>query len=319
MQFRDYYHILGVSRNASEKEIKRAFRRLARKYHPDKNPGDRSAEERFKEINEAHEVLADRSKRRRYDQVGAHWQRFERGGGDPSDFDFERWYGGDPTGDGAYYGTAGEDLTGMGGFSDFFRSMFGEAEPQASMKWRKAQRRPRRGQDYEYPVELSLEEAFQGTSRVLEVGGSRLEVKIPPGVKTGSKVRIAGKGGPGSRGAPTGDILLNVQIRPHPVFAREGDDLHCEVEVDLYTVVLGGEVQVPTMRGAVWLKIPPETQSGRSFRLRGQGMPHMGAPKVQGDLFAKVVPVLPQGLTEEEKEAFRAMARLRQWTKGGKS
>jgi curved DNA-binding protein len=187
------------------------------------------------------------------------------------------------------------------------------------MHWRKAQRRPRRGKDIETPMELTLEEAFRGTSRVLDVGDSHLEVRIPPGVKTGSKVRITGKGGPGSRGAPSGDILLSVHVHPHPIFVREDDDLHCEVEVDLYTALLGGEVQVPTMKGAVWLKIPPETQSGRSFRLRGQGMPHLRDPKVQGDLFAKVVPVLPEGLTDQEKDAFRELARLRRRSTSGKA
>lgn len=319
MQYRDYYSILGVPRHASEKEIRRAFRRLARRYHPDKNPGDRAAEERFKEVNEAHEVLADPDKRKRYDQVGAQWHQFQRAGGNPRDLDFDRWVRHSTGGRPVDYGPPNEELSGLGGFSDFFRSLFGEPEPQPSMHWRKAQRRPRRGQDIESPVELSLEEAFQGTSRVLDVGGSHLEVKIPPGVKTGSKVRITGKGGPGSRGAPAGDILLSVQVLPHPVFVREGDDLHCEVRVDLYTALLGGEVQVPTMKGAVWLKIPPETQAGRSFRLRGQGMPHMRDPNVQGDLLAKVVPVLPEKLTEREKEGFRELAQLRQRSTSGKT
>lgn len=319
MQYRDYYSILEVPRHASEKEIRRAFRRLARRYHPDKNPGDRAAEERFKEINEAHEVLADPDKRKRYDQVGAQWHQFQRMGGDPRDFDFDQWLHHSAAGRRVDYGTVYEGPDGLGGFSDFFRAIFGEPEAQPSMQWRKAQRRPRRGQDIETPVELSLEEAFQGTSRLLEVGGSCLEVRIPPGVKTGSKVRITGKGGPGSRGAPSGDILLSVHVLPHPVFERKGDDLHCDVRVDLYTALLGGEVQVPTLRGDVWLKIPPETQAGRSFRLRGQGMPHMRDPSVQGDLLARVVPVLPEGLTEREKEAFRELARLRQQSTGGKA
>jgi curved DNA-binding protein len=319
MQYRDYYRILGVPRHASEKEIRRAFRRLARRYHPDRNPGDRAAEERFKEVNEAHEVLADPDKRKHYDWVGAQRHQFQQAGGEPRDGDFDGWVRHSTTGRGLDYGAPHEELSGRGGFSDFFRSLFGESEAQPSMHWRKAQRRPRRGQDIETPVELSLEEAFRGTSRVLEVGGSHLEVKIPPGVKTGSKVRITGKGGPGSRGAPAGDILFSIQVLPHPVFVREGDDLHCEVKVDLYTALLGGEVQVPTMKGAVWLKIPPETQSGRSFRLRGQGMPRMRDPLVQGDLVAKVVPVLPEGLTDQERDAFRELARLRRRSTSGKA
>ena len=319
MQHRDYYSVLGIPRHASEKEIRRAFRRLAHRYHPDKNPGDPAAEERFKEINEAHEVLADPGKRDRYDQVGVQWHQFQRRSSDPHDLDFDQWYRRGPTSRRIDYGTVDEAADDLGGFSGFFRSIFGESEPQPALYWRKAQRRPRRGQDIEAQVKLSLEEAFQGTSRVLEVDGNHLEVRIPPGVKTGSAVRIPGRGGPGSRGGSAGDLLLSVQVLPHPVFVREGDDLHCEARVDLYTALLGGEVQVPTLRGSVWLKIPPETQSGRCFRLRGQGMPRLLDPKVEGDLLVKVVPVLPEGLSDQEKEAFRELAKLRQRNTGGKA
>jgi curved DNA-binding protein len=319
MQHRDYYSVLGIPRHASEKEIRRAFRRLAHRYHPDKNPGDPASEERFKEINEAHAVLADPDKRNRYDQVGAQWHQFQRRSPDPRDLDFDQWYRHGPSSRRIDYGMVDGGSDGLGGLSDFFRSDLGESEPQPAMHWRKAQRRPRRGQDIEAQVKLSLEEAFQGTSRVLEVDGNHLEVRIPPGVKTGSAVRIPGRGGPGSRGGSAGDLLLSVQVLPHPVFVREGDDLHCEARVDLYTALLGGEVQVPTLRGSVWLKIPPETQSGRCFRLRGQGMPRLLDPKVEGDLLVKVVPVLPEGLSDQEKEAFRELAKLRPRNTGGKA
>jgi curved DNA-binding protein len=173
------------------------------------------------------------------------------------------------------------------------------------MRWRQAQPRTRRGQDYEQPVEITLEEAYRGTIRVLEVEGRRLEVKIPPGVETGSKVRLAVRGA-----GLAGDILLRIQVLPHPVFERRGDDLYCEVPVDLYTAILGGNAQVPTLKDAVRLKVPPETQAGCTFRLRDQGMPCLKDPRQHGDLYAKVKVVLPQRLTEREKELFRELSRL---------
>jgi curved DNA-binding protein len=312
MQYRDYYQTLGVPRNASEKEIKQAYRRLARQYHPDKNPGDKVAEERFKEINEAHEVLTDRDKRQKYDRLGAQWQQWQRMGRDPGDFDFSQWYSAGPGATHVEFGDL-EDLFGSsGGFSDFFRSIFGQAGAQPTMRWRQAQRRVHRGQDYEQPVDITLEESFHGTTRVLEIETSRLEVKIPPGVRTGSKVRVAGKGGPGAGGGPSGDIFLRINVLPHKLFERKEDDLHCEVLVDLYTALLGGEVRVPTLESAVQLRIPPETQAGRTFRLREQGMPSLRDPARRGDLYAKVKIALPQRLGKREKELFRELAALRQ-------
>ena len=312
MEYRDYYQTLGVSRNASEKEIKRAYRRLARQYHPDRNPGDKVAEERFKEINEAHEVLTDRDKRQKYDRLGAQWQQWQRMGRDPGDFDFSQWYSGSPGATHVEYGDLGDLFGSSGGFSDFFRSIFGQAGAQPTMRWRQAQRRVHRGQDYEQPVDITLEESFQGTTRVLEIDSTRLEVKIPPGVRTGSKIRVAGKGGPGAGGGPSGDIFLRINVLPHKLFERKEDDLHCEVLVDLYTALLGGEVRVPTLEGAVQLRIPPETQAGRTFRLRGRGMPNLRNPTRSGDLYAKVKIALPQRLSEREKELFRELAAFRQ-------
>ena len=312
MEYRDYYKILGVPRNASEKEIRRAFRRLARQYHPDRNPGDKAAEEHFKRINEAHDVLADADKRRKYDMLGANWQQWQRTGHDPSDFDFSQWFGGGhPRRSRVEYGNLDDLFGGTGGFSDFFQSIFGGAGAQPTMRWRQAQPRASRGQDYEQPAEITLEEAYHGATRVLEVDGKRLEVKIPPGVKTGSKVRIAGKGGRGAGGRAAGDIFLKIEVLPHRLFERKGDDLYCEVAVGLYTVVLGGEVRVPTLGDAVRLKIPPETQAGRSFRLKGQGMPLLRDPVRYGDLFAKMKVLVPQQLSEREKALFQELARLR--------
>ena len=312
MEYKDYYRILGVDRNATEKEIKQAYRRLARKYHPDVNPGDKEAEERFKEINEAYEVLSDPEKRRKYDQLGASWQQWQRMGGNPRDFDWSQWFSREWPGGRVHveYGDLG-DLFGEGIFSDFFRAIFGDVGTRPRARWWEARPRYARGQDYEQPVEITLEEAFRGTKRVLEKDGRRLEVTIPPGVKTGSRVRIAGQGGPGIGGGRPGDLYLKVTVLPHPIFERRGDDLHCEVPVDLYTAVLGGEVRVPTLEGDVMLKIPPGTQGGQTFRLRGKGMPNLRNPRQRGDLYVKVQVQVPQNLSQRERELFRELAKRR--------
>ncbi len=314
MEYKDYYKILGVSRNASEKEIKSAYRRLARKYHPDVNPGDPQAEARFKEINEAYEVLSDPEKRRKYDQLGAQWQQWQRMGGRPEDFDWSQWFAGPQSGRvRVQYGTMEdlEEMLGrMGGFSDFFRAIFGDMGIGSRPRTGTWQSQPFRGQDIEQEVEISLEEAFHGTTRRLQMDGRRLEVKIPPGVRTGSKVRISGAGSPGVGGGPSGNLYLKIKVAPHPVFRRDGDDLYCEVPVDLYTAILGGEVRVPTLKGSLMLKIPPETQNGKTFRLKGQGMPALKDPSRRGDLFATVNVRLPQQLSHRERELFRQLAEL---------
>ncbi len=311
MEYKDYYKILGVSRNATEKEIKQAYRRLARKYHPDVNPGNKEAEERFKEINEAHEVLTDPEKRKKYDQLGANWQQWQRMGRDPSSFDWSQWFARQPGGGRVRveYGDLG-DLFGGGVFSDFFEALFGGVGSPTTAGWRET-RRSRRGQDYEQPVDVTLEEAFHGSKRVLQMDGQRLEVKIPPGVKTGSKVRVASKGGPGSSGGKRGDLFLKINVLPHHVFELKGDDLYCEIPIDLYTAILGGEAQVGTLGGDLSLKIPAETQSGRTFRLQGQGMPHLRDPGKRGNLYVKVRVVLPERLSPKEKALFQELANLR--------
>ena len=298
MADKDYYSILGVNRNASEREIKQAYRRLARRYHPDVNPGDKSAEARFKEINQAYEVLSDKEKRLQYDQFGDQWQyaeQFAKAGGQRTPFwDFSQ--GSDGTtfrfGQGDLDSILGDLLQGFG--------------------TRTARQRvyPQRGQDMEHPVEVTLEEAYHGTKRIISLaGGERLEVKIPPGVKNGSRVRIADKGMPGYGGV-RGDLYLLVSVKPHPLFERRGDDLHVEVAVPLTVAVLGGEVQVPTLKGKLALKIPPETQNGYAFRLTGQGMPHIGNSS-RGNLLAKVKVILPTNLSPQEKELFKQLGRLR--------
>lgn len=326
MAAKDYYEILGVKRGASDKEIKQAYRKLARKYHPDVNPGDQSAEAKFKEINAAYEVLSDPEKRTKYDQYGENWQYADQ---------FAEWQ--QPYGDAARAGGTTfnfDDIFRGGDAGGVFDSLF------RGFGARSTSRRPRRGRDMEHPIEVTLEEAYHGSARIIEMqaettchicngkgslqnapcytcGGSgrllqpqRLEVKIPPGVKNGSRIRMAGKGGPGSGSGSSGDLYLLVSVRPHRIFQRKDGDLHVEVEVPLSDAVLGGEVKVPTLKGNVSLKIPPETQNGKVFRLAGQGMPKMGDGK-KGDLFAKVKVVMPTKLTEKEKELFQEFKKLR--------
>jgi curved DNA-binding protein len=293
MAGKDYYNILGVNRSASEAEIKQAYRKLARQHHPDVNPGDKSAEERFKQINEAYEVLSDKEKRRKYDKYGDQWQyadQFEKA---------QRQQGWDFSQGGQRVYFSEEDIGSI--FDDLFRG-FGT---------RAGRPQPRRGRDIEFPLEVTLEEAYSGTTRTLSMaGGKRLEVKIPPGVKDGSRVRISGKGAEGYGGAK-GDLYLVTSVRPHRTFRRHGDDLYTDVSVPLTVAVLGGEVKVNTPKGSkLSLKIPPETQNGRSFRLKGQGMPHLGN-STKGDLLARVKVVLPTKLTDEEKELFQKLGQLR--------
>lgn len=306
MEYKDYYKTLGVERNAEEKEIKKAYRKLARQHHPDVNPDDKTAEERFKDINEAHEVLSDPEKRRKYDQLGSSWQQWQHKGRDPRGFDWSQWFNQAQPGGGGVrveYADLG-DLFGGGSFSDFFQTIFGGMGA--------TQARPRRGQDYTHPVEITLEETFQGTTRMIQKDGRRLEVKIPPGVRTGSKVRMAGEGSPGIGGGASGDLYLEVTVLPHSIFERQGDDLNCETLVSLYTAVLGGEVKVPTPGGDVMLKIPAGAQGGRTFRLRGKGMPNLRHPQKRGDLYARIRVQVPQKLSKQEKELFRELASLRQ-------
>jgi curved DNA-binding protein len=310
MEYRDYYKVLGVDRNASEKEIKRAYRRLAREYHPDVNPEDAQAEERFKEINEAHEVLSDPEKRAKYDQLGANYQQWQRMGRDPGSFDWSQWVGGAPGGVRFQWNGDIGDLFGRSGgsFSDFFQAIFGGLAGNAASQAGRG--RGRRGQDLEVNVEIGLDEAFGGTTRLLESDGKRIRVSIPPGARTGSRVRVKGKGSPAYGGGPAGDLYLNVSVRPDRTFRRDGDDLRCDVEVDLYTAVLGGETRLRTLNGEVALKIPPGTSGGRVFRLRGKGMPRARSPKERGDLLATVRVKLPEKLGKQERELFEQLARL---------
>lgn len=312
MNYKDYYDVLGVSKSASEKEIKSAYRKLARKYHPDVNDSP-DAEERFKDVNEAYEVLGDENKRSKYDHLGADWSRWQQTGGGPGDFDWSQWMGGNGQRVNVRYGSPGNvnDIFGGGGgsgFSDFFESIFGGLGGQATQgdPFGRVGGQSARGRDMEHTVEISLSEAYHGASRMIEVGGRRLDVKIPAGADTGTKVRIRGQGQDGMAGQ-RGDLFLKVKVARDPRFERKNDNLTCNVPVDLYTAVLGGEARVPTLTGDVNLKIPAGTQSGRSIRLRGKGMPKLRQKDEYGDLIAKIDIQVPTDLSDEQRALFEQL------------
>jgi curved DNA-binding protein len=317
MEYKDYYKTLGVNKNADKDEIKKAFRKLARKYHPDVNPGDRSAEEKFKEINEAYEVLSDPDKRQKYDRFGAQWQQYSRSGGRPEDFDWSQWRA--SPGSGTYTRTVSPEEFeqmfggGLGGFSDFFEMLFGSLGRRSGGAG-SAQRtmRAQRGRDSEQSVQIPLEDAFHGTTLSLQwEDGRRIEAKVPPGVHSGSKLRLSGQGQAGVSGGQAGDLFLKIEVLPHAAFERDGDDLKVNVPIDLYTAVLGGKVNVPTLDRSVELTIPPETANGKVFRLRGLGMPSLKDPGQRGNLYATVQVQLPKNLSQEERQHFEKLRDLR--------
>jgi curved DNA-binding protein len=305
VEYKDYYRILGVDRNADEKTIKRAFRRLAVQFHPDKNPGNHQAEEHFKEINEAYEVLGDATKRAKYDQLGASYQAWQQRGGGATGFDWSQWMGSAPGG----VRVEMSDLDSLfgGGFSDFFQAIFGGMAAASAARAGAAGRSPAmRGRDLEQRVGISLEEAFHGTRRQIRRNDRNLEVKIPPGATSGTRIRVTGQGESGRSAA--GDLFLLIDVAQDLRFTRDGDDLHVDVEVDLYTAVLGGETGVPTPAGPVVLKIPAGSQPERTFRLKSRGMPGLRKPSQRGDLFAHLKVVLPTNLSAEEKVLFQQLA-----------
>lgn len=316
MEFKDYYATLGVAKTATEADIKRAYRKLARQHHPDLNPGDKKAEARFKEINEANEVLGDAEKRRKYDELGANWRQYEQAAQQPGG---TGWPGAGRAGGGGYRTMTPEEVeAAFGGdspFSDFFQAFFTGGEARDGGPRRQRAARPARGHDVEQLVDLTLEEAFTGTTRhVVTTRDGReraFDVRIPAGVKDGARIRAAGEGGQGARGGKAGDLFLAVRLLPHQRFERRGQDLHQRVEIPVTTAVLGGEVSVPTLAGApVRLKVPPLTGQGRTFRLRGHGMPSVGRPDERGDLYAAVQLQIPTQLSDEARTHYEALRDL---------
>lgn len=327
MDFKDYYATLGIAKTATDKEIKQAFRKLARKYHPDVNPGDKAAEAKFKEVNEANEVLSDPQKRKKYDELGANWRAYENAppGADP--------FGGQPPFGGQWQTSGGpggfrtmtqEEMADMFGggadspFSDFFKTFFGGMGGEESTGGRGGRARPRsrKGQDVEHPFELDLEDAMRGSVQRLQLrhdGHARtVEVRIPPGVTDGSRVRVAGEGGRGAGSGPSGDLYLRVQLKPHPVFDVKGRDVYTRTRVPVPMAVLGGEVDVVTPdQKTLRLKLPPGTQSGQRFRLRGHGLPNVGKPEERGDLYASIEVDIPKTLSDEQRKHYEALREIK--------
>jgi curved DNA-binding protein len=304
MDYHDYYKTLGVERNASDADIKKAYRKLARQYHPDINPGNTTAEAKFKEINEAYEVLSDKDKREKYDRFGRDWQRYQQGG-PGGGVNWGDYAGGSPFG-----GAGGGD------FSDFFETLFGGGGTRASGRGGAGFRMD--GQPVEHEVEITLDEAFIGTQRTLQFSSSNgqprtINVKIPAGVDNGSRVRVAGEGAPGIGGGKRGDLFLIIRVAPNERFERRGDDLETSVAVDLYTMLLGGSVRVPVMGGkTISLNVPAATQNGRKFRITGQGMPRLRAPETRGDLYVRLDVQLPAKMSDRERALFEELRAMRQ-------
>lgn len=323
MEYKDYYSVLGVSKTASQDEIKKAYRKLAVKYHPDKNQNNKEAEEKFKDVAEAYEVLKDPEKRKRYDELGANWKYYQQQGANGGGYDWSQ-YGGRRGGTRVEFEGDFGDLFGNSGFSDFFESFFGggfdkshkysgsagfgSGQPYGGSQGFGSLK----GQDYEAQVSVTLEEAYYGTSKVLSLDGKKIRIKLKPGISDGQTLRIKGKGAPSISGGPAGDLYLKVMVAHHSSFERKEDDLYIDMPVDLYTALLGGKVNVPTIKGKVSVTIPKETENGKVLRLKGLGMPNYKHHTQYGDLYVKINITLPKNLSQEEIELLKKLKKLRE-------
>ncbi len=290
MEYKDYYKILGVARSASANEIKGAYRKLAMQYHPDRNPGVKQAEERFKEVNEAYQVLSDPQKRARYDQLGDSYSQWQQQG-TPGNFNWGQW-----TAQPGVQDINLEDLFGEGAFSDFFRTIFGGMGVRQATRARSGRESP----TLQQPVSISLKEAFTGTTRTLQVGNRRIEVKLPAGARSGTRIRVPA-GGPSGADGKSGDLYLTLDVAEDPTFQRDGNDLRTQTTIDVFKAILGGEVEVITLAGKVLLTIPPGTQPDQVFRLAGRGMPLLKEPGRKGDLYVHVKVQVPRKLSARQR------------------
>jgi len=307
MDYKDYYQILGVSRGASADDIRKAYRKLAMRYHPDRNPDDKQAEEHFKDINEAYQVLNDPQKRAHYDRVGNAYSSWQQRGAPSGGFDWSQWTTGAPGGTRVEFGGDLSDLFGDEGgvFSDFFRTIFGGGGMGAAGTASRGRSASRGAPAYQQQVEISLEDAFNGTTLQLQTDGKRKRVKIPAGVRTGSKVRVAGAGPNGT------DLYLIVQIKEDERFERKGNDLYTAAKVDAFTAILGGEAEVQTMTGKVKLTIPPGTQPEQVFRVAGRGMPQLKKTDNKGDLYVRLKVEIPRYLSSKQRELLEEASKIK--------
>jgi curved DNA-binding protein len=306
MTFKDYYKILGVGKTATQDEIKKAYRKLANKYHPDKTKGDKAAEEKFKEINEANEILSDPAKRKKYDQFGADWKHYEEAGQQPGGFDWSKYTGGHA---GQGRTMSQEEFSAMfgdEGAENIFETIFGQHTGGRGGR----RSRVSKGEDFEAETTLSLEEAYHGSARLLKINDQTIKISMKPGIADGQVLRVAGKGGRGSNGGPNGDLYITVRIAPHAEFQRRGNDLYCDKPIELYTAVLGGKARIKTIKNTVNIDIPMGTPNGKVLRLLGLGVPVYGTKNEFGNMYVTVVIQLPDHLNEEEIDLFRKLAAL---------
>ncbi len=310
MEYKDYYKTLGVDKNATSEDIKKAYRKLAMKYHPDRNPDNKSAEEKFKEITEANEVLSDPDKRKKYDQLGSNWKQYQNAGASGMNDMFSQFGRG---GQGASYnfeGNLGDLFGNIGGFSDFFESFFGGRSRGRTASNPFSQ--TSKGADYEANLNLTLEEAYNGAQKQFSINGKTIKVSISPGTQDGKKLRLRSMGGPGKNGGAKGDLYLNIHIINHPFYEIKGDDLFYNLDVDLYTAILGGNVQIRTLDSKkINIVIPKETDNGKLLKLKRMGVPKNGDLNDKGDLYVRILVQLPKKLSKEEKKLFEKLAELR--------
>ncbi len=311
MEYKDYYKVLGVNKNATQDEIKKAYRKLALKYHPDKNKGNKDAEEKFKEANEANEVLSDAEKRKKYDELGENWKYYQQSGGQ-QDFDWSRYAN---QGGQTYTYQSGDfnDAFGGSGFSDFFETLFGGGGfGQTQTRGRRTSRRAKpRGEDLSAEMSITLEDSYKGSEKIFDLNGQSIKLKIKPGIADGQTLKLPGKGEAGYNGAAAGDLLLRIHVLNDPVFERKGNDLYTELRVSLYTAVLGGKSPIKTFKGTINVNVPKESQNGKVLRLQGMGMPVYGKSNQFGDLYAKLFIETPTNLSSKEIDLFQQLSEMR--------
>lgn len=313
MEYKDYYKILGVEKGASQDEIKKAYRKLAMKYHPDKNKGDKSAEEKFKEINEANEVLSDPDKRKKYDEMGSNWQYYSQAGGNAEGFDWAKYANRGQGGQSyTFEGDLG-DIFGNSGYSDFFDTFFGGfgGRPSSKRKSGRSTRRTSKGQDFEAVLEITLEEAYKGGAKFFSFNNQSIKLNLKPGIKDGQVLKLSGKGGSAAGSGQAGDLLLRIKIKKDAVYEVSGNDLYADLHVNLYTALLGGKAEFVTFKGKIKVDIQAGTQNGKSLRLSGLGMPVYGSKDSFGDLYLKIIIDLPRNLSEKEISLFKELQALR--------
>ncbi|MEI6122135.1 MAG: J domain-containing protein [Bacteroidota bacterium] len=306
MDYKDYYKILGVDKNATADVIKKAYRKLAIKHHPDKNKGNKQSEEKFKEIAEANDVLSDPEKRKKYDELGSNWNQYQSNKQPGQNYSRQYAQYGSGNANQQYSGNINDLFGSKGGFSDFFNMFFGgnynqqDDEPYASV--------PKKGTNLKTQIPITLEEAARGVQKIIDLGDEKIRLTIKPGSCDGQILKITGKGKKSSRNASPGDLYVTIQVLPHAVFSLTHNDVYCKVPIDISTAVLGGKINVPTLGGQIAITIPPETDNGKTLRVKGLGMPNYDNPKLKGSLYVKVVIRVPKNISPEEKELYKKLA-----------